>query len=50
MSGSTIGGVVGGVIGFVASGFNPAGFQWGFMIGPAIGETLIAGGERIKDK
>lgn len=52
MSGSSIGGVVGGIIGFVASGFNPAGFQWGFMIGSAIGgyvDPVKVEGPRLKD-
>lgn len=46
MSGSTIGGVVGGAIGFVVSGFNPAGAQWGWMIGSAVGG--IVDPERIE--
>lgn len=37
MSGNVIGGLIGGAIGFVVSGFNPAGAQWGFMIGDAVG-------------
>ena len=37
MSGNTIGGVIGGAIGFVVSGFNPAGAQWGWMIGSVVG-------------
>lgn len=41
MSGSTAGGLLGAAIGFVASGFNPAGAQWGFFIGPAIGGTSL---------
>lgn len=40
MSGSTIGGVVGGIVGFVVSGFNPAGFQYGFLAGPAVGGRI----------
>ena len=40
MSGSTLGGFVGGVIGFVASGYTPAGFQYGWVIGPACGEFI----------
>lgn len=35
MSGSTIGGVVGGAVGFFVGG--PAGAQWGWMIGSAVG-------------
>lgn len=37
MSRSTIFGVVGAVVGFVVTGYNPAGAQWGFMIGSGIG-------------
>lgn len=40
MSGSTIGGIAGGIIGFVVTGFNPAGAQWGFMIGSMIGAAV----------
>lgn len=40
MSGSSIGGVVGGVVGFVASGFNPAGFQYGYLAGSIIGGAV----------
>lgn len=36
----TVGGVVGAAIGFVASGFNPAGAQWGWAIGAAIGNSF----------
>lgn len=35
-----VGGVVGAVVGFVASGFNPAGAQWGWAIGSAIGTSF----------
>lgn len=40
MSGSTWGGIIGGAIGFVVSGFNPVGFQVGFVIGSAAGAYL----------
>lgn len=40
MSGSTIGGIAGGIIGFVFTGFNPAGAQWGFMIGSMVGAAV----------
>lgn len=52
MSGSTIGGIAGGIIGFVVSGFNPAGAQWGFMIGSAVGAIVDPEkieGPRLKD-
>lgn len=40
MSGSMIGGIAGGAIGFVVSGFNPAGAQWGYMIGSMVGAIV----------
>lgn len=40
MSGSTIGGIAGGVIGFVVTGFNPAGAQFGFMVGSMLGAAI----------
>lgn len=52
MSGSTIGGVAGGVIGFVATGGNPVGARWGFMIGSAIGgyvDPVQVKGPRLSD-
>lgn len=52
MSGSSIGGIAGGAIGFVVSGFNPAGAQWGFMIGSAIGgyvDPMQVEGPRLTD-
>lgn len=39
-TGSEIGGILGGAIGFIASGFNPVGAQYGFLIGSAIGSYL----------
>lgn len=50
MSGSTIGGVVGGVVGFFIGG--PAGAQWGWMIGSAIGgyvDPEVFEGPRLSD-
>lgn len=35
-------GVVGAAVGFVASGYNPAGAQWGWAIGAAIGGVVLA--------
>ena len=35
-------GVVGAVVGFVATGYNPAGAQWGWAIGSAIGGAYSA--------
>lgn len=52
MSGATAGGILGGVIGFVVSGFNPYGFQIGFMIGAGVGGYLkpdVIKGPRIGD-
>lgn len=52
MSGTTIGGFAGAAIGFVVTGFNPAGAQWGFMIGSAVGGYLDPAkqeGPRITD-
>ena len=40
MSGNAMGGLIGGAIGFVVSGFNPAGAQWGWMIGSPCGEWI----------
>ena len=53
MSTQTIAGVVGASIGFVATGGNPAGAQWGFMIGSMIGGAMTEGpqsfGPRLAD-
>jgi hypothetical protein len=38
ISGSTIGGAIGAVIGFYVTGGSPQGAQWGWMIGPAVGD------------
>lgn len=35
-----VGGTVGAVVGFVASGFNPAGAQWGWAIGAVVGGSF----------
>lgn len=50
MSGSTVGGVIGGAIGFWIGG--PAGAQWGWMIGSAVGgyvDPQQVEGPRLKD-
>lgn len=39
-TGSELGGILGAAIGFVASGFNPVGAQYGFIIGSAIGSYI----------
>jgi len=39
-AGQIVGGIVGAVIGFVASGFNPTGAYYGFVIGSAIGTAI----------
>ncbi len=51
-NGRQIGGVIGGVIGFVASGFNPKGFQWGYAIGSVVGgyvDPTKVYGPRLED-
>lgn len=51
-SGSQIGGIIGGTIGFVASGFNPMGFQIGYAIGSAVGgyvDPIKVHGPRLED-
>lgn len=52
MSRSTIGGVVGAVIGFVASGYNPQGAYWGWVIGSGVGaltDNTKTYGPRLQD-
>lgn len=48
-----VGGAIGAVVGFVATGYNPAGARWGWMIGSAIGAQFEEGptveGPRLND-